>query len=133
MADITLAELASLGLRSQALSGISDADQQAACDAASGKARSYLRSRYPTAGAITDVSYKEAVASIAVYSLLSVRGFDPQGNGADANVQLRYDAAIRWLRDVANEVAHLDIAENDATSWPSVIGGGVFSDPPRGW
>lgn len=134
-ADITRAELASLGLRSAALSGISTTDQDAACESASSTARSYLRARYPTAGAITDPGYKQAVARIAAHELLSTRGFDPSNNGSDAAVQANRDAAVRWLRDVSNGVAHLDITESIAESFAVVLGSdlGASSDEPRGW
>lgn len=134
-ADITRAELASLGLRSAALTGISTADQDAACESASATARSYLRARYPNAGTITDPGYKQAVARIAAHELLSTRGFDPSGNRSDEAVQLNRDAAVRWLRDVSSGVAHLDLAETIAESFPVVLGGdlGVNSDDPRGW
>ena len=134
-ADITRAELASLGLRGQALSTISTADQDAACESASATARSYLRARYPAAGAITDPGYKQAVARIAAHELLSTRGFDPSGSRSDEAVQLNRDAAVRWLRDVSNGVAHLDITETIAESFAVVLGGdlGITSDEPRGW
>ena len=134
-ADITRAELASLGLRGQALSTISTADQDAACESASATARSYLRARYPAAGAITDPGYKQAVARIAAHELLSTRGFDPSGSRSDEAVQINRDAAVRWLRDVSNGVAHLDITETIAESFAVVLGGdlGITSDEPRGW
>jgi phage gp36-like protein len=134
-ADITRAELASLGLRSAALTGISTGDQDAACESATSTARSYLRARYPTAGAITDPGYKQAVARIAAHELLSTRGFDPSGSRSDEAVQINRDAAVRWLRDVSNGVAHLDITETIAETFAVVLAGdlGITSDEPRGW
>jgi len=135
IADITRAELASLGLRSAALTGISTGDQDAACESASSTARSYLRARYPNAGAITDPGYKQAVARIAAHELLSTRGFDPSGNRSDEAVQINRDAAVRWLRDVSNGVAHLDITESIADTFAPQLGSdlGASSDEPRGW
>ena len=134
-ADITRAELASLGLRSAALTTISTADQDAACETASATARSYLRARYPGVATIADPGYKQAVARIAAHELLSTRGFDPSANRSDEVVQINRDAAVRWLRDVANGVAHLDITETIAESFAVVLGGdlGITSDEPRGW
>ena len=134
-ADITRAELASLGLRSAALTGISTGDQEAACESASSTARSYLRARYPSAGTITDPGYKQAVARIAAHELLSTRGFDPSGNRSDEAVQINRDAAVRWLRDVSNGVAHLDITESIADTFAPQLGSdlGASSDDPRGW
>ena len=134
-ADITRAELASLGLRGAALTTISTGDQDAACESASAIARSYLRARYPSAGAITDPGYKQAVARIAAHELLSTRGFDPSGSRSDEAVQLNRDAAVRWLRDVSNGVAHLDVAETASDTFTDFLGGpgDVLSDPARGW
>jgi len=131
--DITRAELASLGLRAQALTSISDADQDAAINAASSKARSYLRARYPNAGTITDVGYKEAVAKIATHMALSTRGFDPQRGGDEVVIE-NAAAAVRWLRDVSNGVAHLDVPEPESDTFAAALGpGDVLSDEPRGW
>lgn len=133
-ADITRAELASLGLRAPGLTGISTTDQDAACESATATARSYLRARYPTAGAIADSGYKQAIARIAAHELLSTRGFDPSGSRSDEAVQINRDLAVRWLRDVANGVAHLDLPQVVAATFGPALGGdGILSDPPRGW
>jgi len=133
-ADITRAELASLGLRAAALTGISTGDQDAACESATATARSYLRARYPAAGTIADPGYKQAVARIAAHELLSTRGFDPSGSRSDEAVQLNRDAAVKWLRDVSNGIAHLDLTETVAETFAPTLGGdGILSDPPRGW
>lgn len=134
-ADITRAELASLGLRSAALTSISTGDQDAACETASATARSYLRARYPGVATITDPGYKQAVARIAAHELLSTRGFDPSGSRSDEAVQLNRDAAVRWLRDVSNGVAHLDIGETASDTFTTYLAapGDVLSDPARGW
>lgn len=133
MGDITRAELASLGLRAEALSDVSTSDQDAEIEAASSKARSYLRARYPNAGAITDPAYKKAVARIATFEILSTRGFNP-GDGADEVVVKNNDAALRWLRDVSNGVAHLDLHEAESDTFADALGPGeILSDAPRGW
>lgn len=99
MAYATSADLYRLALRQAALGGISSADQSAALEAASQVADSYLQARYklPLVGWGDDL--RRAVAIIAAYDLLAGRGFAPEG--ADEHVRLRYEDALRWLRDVS--------------------------------
>ena len=130
MADITRGELASLGLRAQALASIPTADQDAELEASSATARSYLRARYPNLGTVADPAYKSAVARIATHRLLSTRGFDP-ARGNDEVVLLNHDAAMRWLRDVANGVAHLAIPETPPDTFVAWMD--PLSDDARGW
>lgn len=135
MGDITRTELAALGLRAEALASIPTADQDAEIDASSATARSYLRARYPGLGTVTDPAYKSAVARIATQRLLSTRGFAPSQNNSDEVVQINHDTAMRWLRDVANGVAHIDVPETVGETFAAVLGDdlGELSDPPRGW
>lgn len=44
----------------------------------------------------------EAVCKIAAYNILSVRGLSPTA-GADSNMRLRYEDAMRWLNDVRTQ------------------------------
>ncbi|AZF88286.1 hypothetical protein [Meiothermus phage MMP17] len=102
MAYATPTDLYRLALRQAALSGISSADQTQALEAASQVADSYLQARYklPLVGWGDDL--RRAVAIIAAYDLLAGRGFAPEG--ADEHVRLRYEDALRWLRDVSTGV-----------------------------
>ena len=133
MGDITRAELASLGLRAAATRGIDTADLDAAIDAASQKARSYLRGRYPTLGTITDPGYKEAVAKIATHIVLCARGFDPRENRVNELVVDNMNASLRWLRDVADGRAHLDVPEVVGETFGPTLAAEGESDPSRGW
>ena len=135
MGDITRTELAALGLRAEALASIPTADQDAEIDASSATARRYLRERYPGIGIITDPAYKSAVARIVTQRLLSTRGYAPSQNHNDEVVQINHDTSMRWLRDVANGVAHLDVPEVVSQTFAVALGDdlGDLSDPPRGW
>lgn len=131
MAYATRTDLTTHGLSSAALGSISTTAQDAALDAASATADSYLRARYspPVAGYGVDLT--RAVCSLAAWDLLSVRGYDPQ-RGGDEALRLRAEDALRWLRDVSSGKASLSgITESESESWPEYIG--AMSDDPRGW
>lgn len=99
MAYADVADLYRLALRQAALSGILVADQNAALEAASRVADSYLQARYKLPLTAWGDDLRRAVAIIAAYDLLAGRGFTPEG--ADEHVRLRYEDALRWLRDVS--------------------------------
>lgn len=131
MAYASRTDLTAHGLSSAAIGSISTTAQDAALDAASRVADSYLRARYTTPVTGYGVDLTRAVCSIAAWDLLSVRGFDPQ-RGGDEAVRLRAEDALRWLRDVSAGKAHLaGITESESESWPEVIG--AVSDDSRGW
>lgn len=135
-ADITRAELASLGLRAEALASVPTADQDAEIEASTGICRAYLRQRYQSAQlttAVADPAYKGALAKVATHRLLSTRGYDPQRQ-ADAIVLENHDAALRFLRDVARGLASLDVTTEVTDGFASVLDGDgltVLSDDPR--
>jgi phage gp36-like protein len=100
--------------------------------------RRFLRVVYVITGTAPKVRFGVAVAAddlraqvcaIAAYLALSVRGFRPQSE--DENVRLRYEDAMRWLRELA--AGRVDPGLIDST--PATEDGGVvsFSAPPRGW
>jgi phage gp36-like protein len=111
----TLTDLTALGLRSAALAGISAADQQRALEAASRVADSYLQARYTLPLSAWGIDLTRTVAIIAAYDLLAARGFASEG--ADEHVRLRYEDAIRWLRDVSlGVVTPVDIVDASPTA-----------------
>lgn len=131
MAYASRTDLTTHGLSSAALGSISTPAQDAALDAASALADSYLRARHTTPVTGYGVDLTRAVCSIAAWDLLSVRGYDPQ-RGGDEAVRLRAEDAMRWLRDVSSGKASLSgITESESESWPEVIG--AVSDESRGW
>lgn len=76
--------------------------------AASAMADSFLVARYalPLVNPQTEIALVEAVAKIAAYQLLSIRGYNP-ASGADVNIRNRYEDAIRWLNLVQRQQANL--------------------------
>jgi len=134
MAYATRTDLTRFGLPSGALTGIADATQDAALEAASDVADSYMRSRYtlPLTGYGDDL--KRAVCAIAAWDLLTTRGYDPNSGGDEA-VKLRNDAAVSWLKDVSAGRAH--VSGGNTTPAPTrharASSPRVGSDRTRGW
>lgn len=126
----TLVDLTALGVRSAALTGISSADQQQALEAASRVADSYLQARYKPPLSAWGQDLTRAVAIIAAYDLLAVRGFAPEG--VDEHLRLRHEDALRWLRDVSlGAVTPVGIV--DSTPAEPNEGIHVFTSPRRWW
>lgn len=135
MAYATRTDLTRFGLPSGALTGIADATQDAALEAASDVADSYMRSRYtlPLTGYGDDL--KRAVCAIAAWDLLSTRGYDPN-RGSDEAVRMRADDAKGWLKDISAGKAA--VSGGVTTPGPSrfsrvATAASVRSDSKRGW
>jgi len=116
-----------------ALQDVSIAEQTSACQQASEIADSYMRGRYalPLAAWGRDITYR--VAIVAVYLLLSARGYDP-GAGADSRIRANYEDAILWFEGIQRQSVHPDVT-------PAVGQPGdpihdvpqVFTSQQRGW
>jgi phage gp36-like protein len=134
MAYATRTDLYRLGLREAAFVGISTADQDAALEAASDTADSYLRSRYvvPFTGHGDDL--KGAVCRMAAYELLAARGYSPSA-GNDESLENRNDKALTWLKDVSAGRAHVSGGNTTpaATRHARASSPRVDSDRTRGW
>ena len=136
MAYATRADLYRLGLREEAFSAVSTTDQDAAIEAASDVADSYLRARYvlPLTGYGDDL--KSVVCRIAAYELLATRGYAP-GVGGDESLEARHDKATAWLKDVSTGRAA--VSGGNTTPGPSrtsrVSSGrpSVYSANQQGW
>jgi len=127
------ADLVAIGINPQALIGVSTAQQTAACQAASERADSYMRGRY----ALPLLSWGQDVtmmtAYIAVFLVMSARGYNPSA-GADDLIRQRYEDAIAWFEGIQRQSVHPDVT-------PSVPQPGdpnhdlpqVQTSPQRGW
>ena len=105
-------DLRALGLPEAVLASIPEAEQEAALEAASALADSYLRARYDLPLASWGRGLTRAVTLIAAYDLMSRRGYDPTRPGQE-NLRMRYEDAIRWLEGVA--AGKVDPGVEDAT------------------
>jgi phage gp36-like protein len=136
-------DLTSLGLIGNALANVSTTMQDAALDAASATADSYLQSRYVLPLVTWGVDLKRAVCIIAAYDLLTTRGYSPAGN-VDENFRQRYLDVLKWLGEVrSSEATPSQItdsstpdAEAGADGSVNVDGGSEFqfvTASARGW
>ena len=126
-------DLTTIGINPIAFVNITTPQQVAACVAASERADSYLRGRY----ALPLLSWGQDVvmmtAYIAVYLLMSARGYNPS-SGADNTIRERYEDAIKWFEGIQRQAVHPDVT-------PAVAQPGdpvhdlpqVQSSPQRGW
>lgn len=128
-------DLTRFGISANALTNVSTEAQDAALEAASRVADSYLRSRYalPLTGYVDDL--KRAVCHVAAWDLLTTRGYDPN-RGGDEAVKLRHDTAIAWLKDVC--AGRAAVSGGNTTPGPSrpsrvASAASVSSSSKRGW
>ena len=125
-----------LGLPARALEGVSPADLADGLEAASRLADSYLAGRYALPLTAWGADLRWAVAAVAAYNLLAGRGFNPQPGTADEQVRMRFEDALRWLRDAAaGRVTPTGVADSGPPGEADGDAGEpvVASDPPRGW
>jgi phage gp36-like protein len=96
-------DLEAAGLSPEVVTAFDSDDVTAALVGASVFADGYLRARatVPVAATGSPPAYPSdlvrAVAKIAAYELLAVRGYDPN---TDPNPRMRYEDALRWLEGV---------------------------------
>ena len=88
------------GLPSGALTGVPTATQEAALDANSALADTYLAQRFTLPLSAWGAAIARAVATMTAYDLMTTRGYKPDA-GADEILRLRYEDTMRWWRDVA--------------------------------
>ncbi len=112
------------------ISSIDSTTQQNVLDDVSTLADSFLGSRYKLPLTSYGSDLTRNVCQIAVYDLMCLRGFFP--DGPDQNFKDRNDAAMAWLRGVSSGAI---TPSNIADSSVSVSEGAPFviSVPPRGW
>jgi len=128
---ITDAELLSLGLPGAALSSVASATRDQARAAASDQASSYLKKRFALPLLAWAGDIKRAVADLAMYDLITFRGFDPGSQSGELIVKRR-DDAILWLRDVARGIVEpIDVL--DSTADVDEAAPLVSSDEGAGW
>lgn len=121
----------------QSVSGIA---QQQALDDASNEADGYLASYFKLPLVAWGTDLTAAVCKIAVYNIMALRGFRP--DGADDLFRQRYEDALAWLTKVSQgyvtPAGIADSSANVADGAPIVItgqasvfvgGSGFASDP----
>lgn len=129
---LTLSEFASLGLAASTFpASLTDAIKSTHITAASGVVLGYVGKRFELPLISWGDDIRSAVAAIATFTLMKLRGFDPS-NPADQMVVKAYDDAIAWCRDVAKGLVEpVDI--EDGTPDLDDAGPLISSDAQAGW
>jgi phage gp36-like protein len=124
-----------------ALSPIATGVQDQACIDASSTVDSYLRGRYALPLSAWGTDLRRYTAWVAIYYLMSGRGFSPQG-GADRQITERYYMAVGdpskpgsgWLPGVQRQSIHPDVTPAQAQPGDPVHDvPQVITSPQRGW
>ena len=126
-------DLTTYAINPIALTGVSPGEQTGACIAASEKADSYMRGRYALPLLAWGQDIVIHTAYIAVYLLMTSRGYNPSA-GADDLIRLRYEDAVHWFEGIQRQSVHPDVT-------PAVAQPGdpvhdlpqVITSPQRGW
>lgn len=104
----SITDVQNLGLPTQALTSLSPVQENAILQAASDYADTFFRARWGTQAVplvAWDSSVTIAVAQIAAYRMMKVRGFRSNA-GADNELQKGFDQAVEWLGKVQRQQAH---------------------------
>lgn len=140
----TPADLVLYAINPLALQGIPMPTQTAACIAASERADSYLRGRFALPLQSWGTDLRMMTSYVAVYLLMSARGYMPDA-GADSRIQQNYYEAIGfpdrpgsgWFPGIQRQAIHPDVVQAAVTapaySLPQVLTGGPTAAPIRGW
>lgn len=124
-----------------ALQSVVPSAQLQACQDASDTADSYLRGRYALPLADWGTDLRRYTAWIAIYYLMTGRGFSPAA-GADELIRDRYYQAVGypdrpgsgWLPGVQRQAIHPDVTPAQAQPGDAVHDvPQVITSPQRGW
>lgn len=132
----TISDLDDHGIAAGAFTSLTDAEKDDALMRASEEADGYIGNSYKLPLTAWGRDLTARVVDIAVYHLLSRRGFAPgdRDTTGDAIVVKRYDDALRWLRDVGSGRAVLLTPDAvDATASTYEGGAYLVTRAKRGW
>lgn len=119
------------GVPAARIPSVSTPDQDAALDAASALADSFLAKGYSLPLASWGDALKRATAQIAAYDLVCNVGINPISEANDAVIMGRHKEALKWLERVADGRAELGGV--DATADDDERDGHVVSEAGRRW
>ena len=105
MAYADRTDLARHGVSTQVLARIPTGEQDEALDVMSAVADDYLGERFTLPLTAWSRSLRMHVAAMAAYELMSVRGYNV--DSSDKILKMRFDTAVAWLREMADEVVCL--------------------------
>ncbi|WP_407540470.1 DUF1320 family protein [Deinococcus radiomollis] len=127
---ITLADLQG-SVPATTLANVDPIILQGKVDDANALAEGYLGVRYSLPLTNTGADLRRQLVAIAVYDVMSFKGFNPE-SGRDMNFRVRYEDAIKWLKGVADgNVTPVGIV--DSTPVVSEAAPVILADSLRGW
>lgn len=130
IAYANLDDLDTHGMPNGALAAMTPSKRAAALAATTEEIGGALSLRYDLPLQSWGIDLTKACCKITAYELLSVKGFNPDGD--DSNVRDRYDDAWKWVTAVANSKLNpVDLI--DSTPQEDDDGVVVSSYPSRGW
>lgn len=130
MAYASADNLTLTGMPAAALAKVDAAALPEALAQASEFIDSYIRARYTLPLSEWGGDLRRACIIVAVYDLLSLRGYTPQGE--NDNFRLRYLDVVKWLEGVRDEEIH-PAGIVDSTPDESEESATVVTEPLRGW
>lgn len=95
-----ISDLAAFGINPNATKASDPTAISKALAAASRRIDGFLRPQFKLPLLAWEDDLKEATCVIGMYTVMSVRGFNPE-NGADVNIRQRYKDQIDWLTQVS--------------------------------
>jgi hypothetical protein len=124
----------------QALTGVSQQQQLAACIDASAEVDGYLNGRYNLPLVGWDGTIRRHTAYIAVYILISARGYNPSA-GADEQIRENYYKSVGdprypgtgYFPGIQRQMIHPTVQESLSQIGSVVQMPQVSTSPQRGW
>lgn len=120
----TAADLASLGIRAEALRDIPIPDITTAIEAAGDEIDGYLGARYELPLRSWGSDLRRHCAKMVVYDLVTVRGFNPSRPG-DEQIRLGREDALTWLAHIANGKIVPRVVDSSSGATEGTVSGGV--------
>lgn len=124
-------EISLYGIPAPALQGFPPEQIAMACLSASSEADGYLGLAFTLPITKWDTDLRRHVACMAVYDLLSARGFEPD-SGKDMLIPMRRNDAIAWLKRISDGKLRPP-GLTDSTPLRRETEGYVVSEAGRGW
>jgi phage gp36-like protein len=129
-----LEQLAGFGLPNAAISNLVATTRAEALAATTELASGILAARYTLPILLWGTDLAQATCKITAYDLLSVRGFNPDGD--DKNVRMRWQDAMDWLKAVAEgSISPVGLVDSptDDDGDDSGSGAEIVTHAPRAW
>ena len=126
-------DLTNLGISPDAIRSITSDQQDAVIAAASDEMDGYLGSQYKLPLVAWGQDVRLMCARLAVYILISARGFNPDNPG-DSQILEAHDMAERWCKRVSDGSLALTVTDSSGQGIGAVSGGvKISSNRSRGY